>query len=233
MNSRYPRPALALTVVIFLGLAYYYDISQHLNLASISAAQQELRLYGQAHPLLLGGGFFLVYVTATALSIPGATFLTLLGGALFGFWYGLLIVSFASTIGATLAFLLARFLLRDWVQKTYGKHLTALNTGFEQEGSFYLFAMRLLPVFPFFLVNILTALTSIRIRTFYWASQVGMLPGTAVYVYAGTELGQIKSLSDVTSPSLIAAFVMLGLFPLIAKKAISTIRRRRAPHGQV
>ena len=153
--------------------------------------------------------------------------MTLLGGALFGFWQGLISVSFASTIGATLAFLLSRFLLKDWIQGRYQKQLATLNEGFMKEGAFYLFALRLIPVFPFFLVNILTGVMPIKTRHFYSASQLGMLPGTAVYVYAGTELGKIQSLSDIASPSLLAAFIVLGLFPLIAKKIVAALRGRR------
>ena len=219
-------------VAVIIGLcalfvaAFAFDAPQYLTLDVLREKQAVLKAYQADHALLVMSGFFLIYVTAAAMSFPGATVLTLLGGALFGIWQGLLVVSFASTIGATLAFLLARFLLRDWIQEKHQKQLAILNVGFVKEGAFYLFALRLIPVFPFFLVNILTSIMPIKTRSFYGASQLGMLPGTAVYVYAGTELGKLQSLSGIASPSLLAAFVLLGLFPLLAKKTISYIRNR-------
>ena len=189
--------------------------------------QAALQAYQETHAVTVAAAFFLTYVAVATLSIPGAALLTLLAGALFGFVQGVVLVSFASTLGATLSFLLARFLLRDWIQNRYPSQLATLNAGFTQEGAFYLFALRLIPLFPFFLINILTGLMPISVRRFSIASQLGMLPGTAVYVYAGTELSQIKSLSGIASPSLIAAFILLGLFPLLAKKTIATLRRRR------
>ncbi|MEQ1789901.1 MAG: VTT domain-containing protein, partial [Rickettsiales bacterium] len=178
--------------------------------------------------LLLIIVFSLSYIAVTALSLPIATILTLLGGALFGFINGLIIVSFTSTIGATLAFLMARFLLKDWVQNKYGKHLKKLNTGFAREGAFYLFALRLAPVFPFFLVNMLMALLPIKTWTFFWVSQLGMLAGTAIYVYAGTELSKISAFSDIASPKLLLAFTMLGVFPLIVKKILPLLRKKKS-----
>jgi len=175
--------------------------------------------------------FSLAYITVTALSLPIATVFTLLGGALFGFVNGLIIVSFTSTIGATLAFLMARFLLRDWVQNKYGKYLGKLNVGFAREGAFYLFALRLVPAFPFFLVNMLMALLPIKTWKFFWVSQLGMLAGTAVYVYAGTELSKISAFSDIASPKLLLAFTMLGIFPLFAKKTLTLLRRKS--HEQI
>jgi uncharacterized membrane protein YdjX (TVP38/TMEM64 family) len=206
---------------------WYYDLARYLTLDSIKAQQSVFTSYYAEQPVIALGGFFLTYVAVAALSLPGAAVMTLLGGALFGFWPGLVIVSFASTIGATLAFLLARFLLRDWIQARYRKQLATLNKGFEEEGAFYLFALRLIPVFPFFLVNILTALMPIRTRSFYAASQLGMLPGTAAYVYAGTEIGKVQSLSDIGSPMLLGAFVLLGLLPIASKKIVAALRSRR------
>lgn len=227
MNRVYVRIALVALLLAAFAAAWILDLGQYLTLESIRAQQDAIKNYQVAHPAIVIGGFFIAYVAVAALSLPGAAVMTLLGGALFGFWQGLIAVSFASTIGATLAFLLARFLLKDWIQGRYQKQLSTLNEGFGKEGAFYLFALRLIPVFPFFLVNILTGVMPIKTRHFYGASQLGMLPGTAVYVYAGTELGKIQSLSDIASPSLVAAFVVLGLFPLIAKKIVATMRGRR------
>lgn len=210
-----------------LVLSYAFDVQNNLTIAAVKEKQAALVAYQSAHPLMLVGGFFLLYVAAAALSLPGATILTLLAGALLGFWQGMIAVSFASTIGATLAFLLARFLLRDWVQSKYAHQLAALNAGFTREGIFYLFALRLIPLMPFFLVNILAGLMPISVARFYAASQLGMLPGTAVFVYAGTEFGQLRSAGDILSPRMIAAFILLGLFPLLAKKTLTYIRRRR------
>lgn len=227
MKHIYIKTIIVSILLAAFAAAWILDLGQYLTLESVRAQQNALKSYQVAQPAIVIGGFFIAYVVVAALSLPGAAIMTLLGGALFGFWQGLIAVSFASTIGATLAFLLARFLLKDWIQSRYQKQLATLNEGFRKEGAFYLFALRLIPVFPFFLVNILTGMMPIKTRHFYGASQLGMLPGTAVYVYAGTELGKIQSLSDIASPSLVAAFVILGLFPLIAKKIVATMRGRR------
>jgi len=166
-------------------------------------------------------------VLVTALSLPGATVMTLAGGALFGFWPALLVVSFASTIGATLAMLVARFLLRDWVQGKFGDKLRAINAGIEKEGAFYLFSLRLVPIFPFFLINLAMGLTPLRAVLFYAVSQIGMLPGTAVYINAGTQLGQLESAGGILSPALLLSFTLLGLFPLIARKLLVIIKERQ------
>ena len=212
---------LASAIVAF----FVFDLQQYATLEYLKAQQQTIADYYEQNSLWVLAIFGTVYVLVTALSLPAAAALTLLGGALFGLPIGLLMVSLASTIGATLAFLMARFLFRDYVQRNYSKQLTKINAGFETEGAFYLFALRLVPAFPFFMVNIVTALMSIKTWTFYWVSQLGMLPGTAVYVYAGTQLAQIESLSDIASPSLLIAFALLGVFPLIAKKLIQFIRK--------
>ena len=226
-QGRGSRIVLAAALLALLAADYAFDLPHYLTLEMLQEKQALLQSYQSEHALTVMTAFFLIYVAVAALSIPGAALLTLLAGALFGFVSGVVLVSFASTIGATLAFLLARFLLRDWIQQRYQAQLATLNAGFAREGAFYLFAMRLIPLFPFFLINILTGLMPLSMRRFYVASQLGMLPGTAVYVYAGTELGKIKSLSGIASPSLIAAFVMLGLFPLVAKKVIAALRNRR------
>ncbi len=171
--------------------------------------------------------FFVLYIAVAALSLPGAAVLTLAAGALFGLVWGVVLVSFASSIGATLAFLVARFILRDSVQKRFGDRLQAINKGIEQEGAFYLFTLRLVPIFPFFLINLLMGLTPIRTLTFYWISQVGMLAGTVVYVNAGTQLAQIESIGGILSPGLVLSFAALGIFPLIGKKVVDWLKKRR------
>ena len=167
-----------------------------------------------------------IYIVVTALSLPGAAVMTLAGGAMFGFWIGCIVVSFASTIGATIACFVARFLLRDWVQNRFGDKLTSINKGIEKEGAFYLFSLRLVPIFPFFVINLAMGLTSIKLMTFYWVSQIGMVAGTMVYVNAGKELGQIESLSGILSPGLIISFVILGLFPITIKKFLNLYKKK-------
>ncbi len=217
---------LLLLVIIGLGFAAFFafDLSQYLNFAYLKANQLRFIDYYHARPLLVLGSFFVLYVISTALSIPGATLLTLLGGAVFGFTTGLLIISFASTIGATLAFLVSRFLLRDTLEAHFGEQLKKINAGIEKEGAFYLFTLRLVPLFPFFIINLLMGLTRIKTWTFYWVSQIGMLLGTMVYVNAGTQLGQLQSPSGILSPELILSFSLLGIFPLLAKKVITLIQ---------
>jgi uncharacterized membrane protein YdjX (TVP38/TMEM64 family) len=227
MNKKVLKILILLVVASAILLFFALDLKQYASLDYIKQQQNIFVEYYNNNQIVVAAVFGFIYVLITALSLPAATVITLLGGALFGFPIGLLIVSFASTIGATLAFLMSRFLFRDYIQEKYSKQLVKINSGFEREGAFYLFAMRLVPAFPFFVINIITALTSIRTWTFYWVSQIGMLPGTAVYVYAGTQLAQIDSLSDVASPSLIAAFVFLGLFPLAAKKTLFFIRKEK------
>ena len=178
-------------------------------------------------PLLVIGAFFLLYVVVTALSLPGATILTLAAGALFGLIEGLLIASFASTVGATIAFLVSRYLLRDAIKLRFPERLTAIDAGVKKEGSFYLFTLRLVPLFPFFLINLLMGVTAIKAWTFFWVSQLGMLAGTFVFVNAGTQLAQIESLSGILSFNLILSFTLLGVFPFIAKALLNTIKKRR------
>jgi uncharacterized membrane protein YdjX (TVP38/TMEM64 family) len=168
-----------------------------------------------------------IYILVTALSLPGAAVMTLAGGALFGLLTGSLVVSFASTIGATLACFASRFLLRDWVQARFGEKLKAVNEGIEKEGAFYLFTLRLIPIFPFFVINLVMGLTKMPLMKYYWVSQIGMLPATVVYVNAGRELSKIESLSGILSPRLLISFALLGLFPLVAKRLIVAYRSRR------
>ncbi|MEL0619643.1 FAD-dependent oxidoreductase [Psychrobacter proteolyticus] len=183
--------------------------------------------YKAQSPLLIIGGFFLLYVVVTALSLPGAAILTLAAGALFGLVQGLLVASFASSIGATIAFLASRYLLRDTIKQRFPERLAAIDAGVEKEGGFYLFTLRLVPIFPFFLINLLMGVTSIKTWTYYWVSQIGMLAGTFVFVNAGTQLAQIDSLSGILSFNLIVSFALLGFFPLIAKGVLNMFKKRR------
>ncbi len=221
------RWALLLVLVIAVAWAWQAGAADALTLENLKARQSELLGWVAANPWRAAGLFFLVYVAVAAASIPGAAVMTVAAGALFGLLEGTLLVSFASTIGASLAFLVARFVLRDSLRRRYGERLKKLDAGIERDGAFYLFTLRLVPVFPFFLVNLLAGLTSIKLRTFYWVSQLGMLAGTLVYVYAGTQLVRIDSLGDVLSPGLIGAFVLLGLLPLLARWFVRALAARR------
>ena len=215
--------AVAAGIVAFFAL----DLNRYFSLEFLKESQVRFAELRQTQPLQLALGFFLVYVAVTALSLPGATIVTLAGGAIFGLGWGLLIVSFASSIGATLAFLTARFLLRDSVQRRFGQRLADMDKGIQKDGAFYLFTLRLIPVVPFFVINLLMGLTKMKAWTFYWVSQLGMLAGTAVYVNAGTQLGQLESLQGILSPGLLGSFVLLGLFPLIARKIVEAVQKRK------
>ncbi len=209
------------------------DAGQYLHLQALKSHQAALHQHYTQQPLVAIAAFALVYIAVTALSLPGAALLTLLAGALFGIWVGTLLVSFASSIGATLAFLCSRFLLRDWVQNRFADRLKAINQGVEKDGAFYLFSLRLLPIFPFFIVNLLMGLTPIRTGVFYAVSQIGMLAGTLVYVNAGTQLAQLESLSGILSPALLGSFILLGLFPFIVKKIMEFVNARRQSAQQI
>lgn len=216
-----------LLVSLLFVLWYALDLGQYLTLEHAKAQQQVLRDTILAQPLLSSVLYFVVYVAVTALSLPGAVIMTLLGAALFGFWWSLLLVSFASTIGATLAFLFSRYILHDWVQSRFSKRLSAINAGVKKDGAFYLFTLRLIPIFPFFLVNLLMGLTPITTRKFYVVSQLGMLAGTVVYLNAGTQLGQIESLSGIISLPVLVSLMLLGVFPFTAKAVMHIISRQR------
>ncbi len=219
---------VVVVVILALVVAFFaFDLGRFLSLDYFRSQQAAIEAYFNANPVQTGAIFFGIYVAVTALSFPGAAILTLVAGAIFGLLWGTVIVSFASSIGATLAFLASRFLLKDWVQAKFGDKLKAINAGVEKEGAFYLFALRLVPAFPFFVINLVMGLTPIRTRTFYWVSQLGMFAGTVVYVYTGTQLAQITSLKGILSPGLLLAFVLLGLFPLIAKKIVETLKARK------
>jgi len=204
---------------------------QSLDLEMLRAQLDAISAQRAARPIVFAAVFFAVYIAVAALSLPIAVWLTLAGGALFGFWWGLLIVSFASTIGATLAFLAARFLLRDWVRGKLGARADAIEAGLRRDGPFYLFTLRLIPVIPFFAVNLLMGLTPVTVLTFYVVSQLGMLAGTAVYVNAGTQLAALDSLAGILSPQLLLSFALLGVFPWLARLGLALIERRRRPQA--
>jgi pyruvate/2-oxoglutarate dehydrogenase complex dihydrolipoamide dehydrogenase (E3) component/uncharacterized membrane protein YdjX (TVP38/TMEM64 family) len=222
------KKLLILLIAAILAAAFFaLDLHQVLTVDGIKAGMAQFAAWRDASPLLVAGAYFVLYVIVTALSLPGAAVMTLAGGALFGLGWGLVIVSFASTIGATLAFLVSRHLLRDSVQARFGERLQAINDGIARDGAFYLFTLRLVPVFPFFLINLLMGLTPIRAKTFYWVSQLGMLAGTLVYVNAGTELARIEGLGGILSPGLLLSFALLGVFPLLARKVVAWVQARR------
>lgn len=222
------RKALLLAAVLAGIVAFFaFDLDRFFSLDFLQQSQARFAELREQQPLALAAGYFLIYVAVTALSLPGATIVTLAGGAIFGLGWGLLIVSFASSIGATLAFLTARFLLRDSVQSRFGQRLAEVDKGIRKDGAFYLFTLRLIPVVPFFVINLLMGLTTMKAWTFYWVSQLGMLAGTAVYVNAGTQLAQLDSLQGIVSPGLLGSFVLLGLFPLIARRIVETVQKRQ------
>ena len=221
------RIFLLLVIVLAVVAFFAFDLGRFFDLAFIKAQQSAIEAYRQDHPLLAAGFFFVIYIAVTALSLPGAAIMTLAGGAIFGLAWGTLIISFASSIGATLAFLASRLLFRDLVQRRFGDRLRAINHGMAREGAFYLFALRLVPIFPFFIINLLMGLTPIRTWTFYWVSQVGMLAATLVYVNAGTRLAQIADVGGILSPALLGSFALLALFPLLAKRGVAWLEARK------
>lgn len=227
-----PKIVLVVVLIALVVAFFAFDLSRYVSLEYLKASQQRLEALYATHPMAIIAGYMAIYVVATSLSLPGAVVLTLAGGALFGLWVGLVVVSFASTIGATLACLVSRFVLQEWVQRRFGNRLAAINQGIQREGGFYLFTLRLVPLFPFWMINLLMGLTHIRIWTFFWISQVGMLPGTLVYINAGRELGRIESLRGILSPGLLLSFALLGIFPLAAKKLLAWYRSRVATSKQ-
>ncbi|MGP1832642.1 FAD-dependent oxidoreductase [Shewanella frigidimarina] len=223
----FKKIVLLLIAASLVGLFFHFDLHQLLTLEGLKGSMNDFSQLREQSPLLVIGGFFLLYVAVTALSLPGAAILTIASGALFGIVEGLIIASFASSIGATMAFLVSRYLLRDSIKQRFPERLAAIDAGIEKEGGFYLFTLRLVPIFPFFLINMLMGVTAFKSWTFYWVSQVGMFLGTFVYVNAGTQLAQIDSLSNILSVNLILSFALLGLFPLIAKAIVNMIKKRR------
>lgn len=222
---------VAAIIIVVAAFLYSFGLADYLSLDALKAQQEEFAGFYARNPVLVITAFFFIYVISTALSLPGAAVLTLAGGALFGVVEGTIIVSFASTIGATLAFLGSRYLLRDWVQAKFGDKLRSINEGVERDGAFYLFSLRLIPAIPFFVINLATGLTPMRTFTYYGVSQVGMFLGTVVFVNAGTQLAQIDSLAGIASPGLIGSFVALGLFPWIARWLMGVLKRRRVYRG--
>ena len=212
---------------LLLAAFFWFDLDAYFTIVALKSRRAEFAASYAANPAQFLVVFFCAYVAVAALSLPGAAIMTLAAGALFGMVTGLILVSFASSIGATMSFLSSRFLLRDWVQNKFGDRLRNLNDGFEREGAFYLFTLRLVPAVPFFLVNLLMGLTKIKVLTYYWVSQIGMIAGTAVYVYAGTELGKIESAKGIFTPTMLIAFTLLGIFPWIAKAVIGYFQRRK------
>jgi len=223
MMSKINLNKIVIVVVIILLITSFkvFGLEQYLSLSYLKASREKFSLLYAEHQIPVIAGYMIIYITVTSLSLPGAAVLTLVGGALFGLGAGTLIVSFASSIGATFACLASRFVLRDWVQYKFGDKLSGVNKGIESEGAFYLFTLRLIPIFPFFVINLVMGLTKLPLLTFYWVSQLGMLPGTMVYVNAGKELAKVDSVSGILSPGLIFSFVLLGLFPITVKKILA------------
>ena len=215
-------------IAVLVALFFVLDLGQYVNLASLKDRQADIAQVYQSAPLATMLTYFVFYIVFTGLSLPGASILTLAGGAIFGLLVGTLLVSFASTIGATLAFLASRYLFRDYVQDRFADRLQVINEGIHRDGAFYLFTLRLVPVFPYFVINLLMGLTRMPVLTYALVSQLGMLAATIVYVNAGTQLAGIEQAGDILSPALIASFVVLGLFPLITKKLVDWLR----PSGQ-
>lgn len=218
---------LIVLIVALVAAFFLFDLGRFLSLDYLKSSQAELADWKNARPIFAALIFFLIYVLATSLSVPGATILTLAGGAIFGFVQGLALVSLASTVGATLAFLVSRYFLQAPVQNKFGDKLSAINHGVEKDGAFYLFTLRLVPAFPFFVVNLVMGLTPIKTIIYALVSWIGMLPATAVFVNAGTQLAKIDSAKGLLSPTLIGSFVLIGLLPLIAKKSVGFIRREK------
>ena len=230
-GAGYGKIALVLLIAAAVAAFFLFDFASYLSLEALKARQAELAGFVEQRPVAAIGGFFILYIAVTALSLPGAAIMTLAAGAIFGLLLGTIIVSFASAIGASLAFLSSRYILRDWVRGRFGKRVEAIDKGIARDGAFYLLTLRLIPAFPFFLINLAMGLTAMRLATFYVVSQVGMLAGTIVYVNAGTHLAGIESTSDILSPGLIGSLVLLGIFPLIAKATLGWWKRRQVYKG--
>jgi uncharacterized membrane protein YdjX (TVP38/TMEM64 family) len=221
------KVTLAALIIAAAMLLRIYVLGDLLSLDSVKESQQRLVALYADHRFAVIAVYMTGYIAVTALSLPGATVMTLAGGAFFGLWTGTMIISFASSIGATLACIVSRYLLRNWVQMKFGDKLSVMDRGIAEDGAFYLFTLRLIPIFPFFMINLLAGLTKMPLKTFYWVSQLGMLPGTMVYVNAGKELGKIESLKGILSPGLVISFVLLGVFPLIVKKLLSLYKTKK------
>jgi uncharacterized membrane protein YdjX (TVP38/TMEM64 family) len=233
VNKHIAKRIVVLAVVVGVLVVFkILGLGQYFTLSYVKASQEKFAALYADHRLMVISAYIVIYILVTSLSLPGAAIMTLAGGALFGLLIGTIVVSFASTIGATLACLISRFVMRDWVQLKFSDKLKTVNEGVEREGAFYLFTLRLIPVFPFWLINLVMGLTKMHIRTFYWVSQAGMLAGTIVYVNAGKELAKINSISGILSPGLILSFVLLGLFPIATKKLLSLYKSKKASAGK-
>ncbi|MDN3647369.1 TVP38/TMEM64 family protein [Reinekea marina] len=212
--------------LLVIGSYFYFDLGQWLTLEQLKSQQAALEGYRANNPILVALIYMLTYIVIAALSLPGSAIMTLSGGAIFGLTLGTGLALVSATIGATFAFLIARFLLKDWVQTKFGDRIGAINQGINKDGAFYLFSLRLVPVFPFFVINVVMGITTLKVWTFFWVSLIGMLAGAAVYANAGTQLAKIDSLGDIASPAILLSFVLLGIFPILAKKIIEFIRQR-------
>ena len=228
MGKKHAKWLLGLIAIAAVIAFFYFDLGQWLSLGNLKAQRDALSLIVKDNFWLAILVFFLLYVAVAALSLPGAAILTLAGGAMFGLITGFVLVSFASSIGALLAFLGARFLFRDVIKKRFAEQLAPIEKGIEKDGAFYLLSLRLVPLFPFFVVNLLMGLTNLPARTFYIFSQLGMIPGTLAFVYAGTQLAKIESVKDILSPGLITAFVILGILPITMRKLLQWFQERKS-----
>jgi len=216
---------LVAVIASIIASFFIFDLGQYLNLEYLKSQKDSLNALYNENPVLISAIFFIVYVLVAAFNLPAAGLLTVAAGAILGFWNGVFVVSFASTLGATGAFLMTRYLFHDAIQSKFGDRLETINAGIKREGAFYVFGLRLVPLFPFFVVNSVLGLTKLKTWTFYWASQIGMLAGTAVYVNAGTQLADISSLGDIASPKLLGSFALLGVFPILAKYLLNFLKK--------
>ncbi len=231
MKNKKTKIVVLMVIALAVALFFIFDLQRFLTLESIKAHQHDFEGFYQDHSTATIAAYMVIYILVTAMSLPGAAVMSLAGGALFGLVTGTIMVSFASTIGATLAFLLSRFLFRESIQKKFGDKLENINQGIQKDGNFYLFTLRLVPVFPFFMINVVMGLTPIKTLSFYWVSQIGMLPGTIVYLNAGTQLGKLESAAGILSPAIIFSFALLGIFPLVARKAVDYLKARKVYAG--
>ena len=218
---------ILIVIAVLIVAVKVLNLDQYLTLSYLKGSLDTFKALYENHRVMVITGYFVVYVLTTSLSLPGASPLGIAGGELFGFWTATIVVSFASTIGATLSCSISRFLLRDWIQNKFGDKIAKVNEGIKKEGAFYLFSLRLIPVFPFWMINLVMGLTKMPLPKFYWVSQIGMLPGTMVFVNAGKELGKIESVKGIFSPSLIVSFALIGIFPIAVKKLIALYRSRK------
>lgn len=230
-NKTMQKLTILAVVAAIVGLFILFDLDRYFTLSFLKESRDSFAALYSRSPALVIGVYFMIYVLVAALALPGAVVMTLAGGALLGLFVGTVVVSFASTIGATLACFFSRFLLRDWVQSKFGDKLESVNRGIQREGAFYLFTLRLIPIFPFFIINLVMGLTRMPLFRYYWVSQLGMFPATLVYVNAGKELGKIESVAGILSPALLVSFAVLGLFPIVVKKALAWYGAKRAVQG--